>query len=175
MELSKKERLTLINQYKILEALYPEDATWYANHREILEKGYSLHYDDLLSEIYSETSKEQCREVLDILGMYSILTFSYNKLISTGSLNEGEIDPYLIKFNGFDLNDEIEARYLSYTEFFMHDLNRFTELHDKNRSYNSHSLKLSYYRELLDRFNQVYNPMDSSLLGKDDMKKVLDM
>ena len=41
-----EQRLILINQYKILEKLYPEDAKTYARYQEILNKGYTLHYHD---------------------------------------------------------------------------------------------------------------------------------
>lgn len=43
MELSKLERLNLINQFFILEKLYPEDANYYATHRKAIQEGYKLH------------------------------------------------------------------------------------------------------------------------------------
>ena len=53
-----EQRLILINQYKILEKLYPEEAETYSQHREILEEGYTLHYNDLIKVISAGTLKQ---------------------------------------------------------------------------------------------------------------------
>ena len=71
-----EQRLILINQYKILEKLCPEDAEVYSQYREILEGGYTLNYNDLLQMISDDISEEQLREVLDILDMYRWLYFA---------------------------------------------------------------------------------------------------
>lgn len=42
MKLSKLERLILANQFKILEALYPDDAESYENNRKAIEEGTYL-------------------------------------------------------------------------------------------------------------------------------------
>ncbi|MFA0674070.1 YfbU family protein, partial [Vibrio sp. 10N.222.51.A6] len=40
MKLDKKERLALVNQFLILEKLYPEEADYYAQHRQAISEGY---------------------------------------------------------------------------------------------------------------------------------------
>jgi hypothetical protein len=54
MELSIKERLGFIYQLRILEALYPDEANHYANHRTALEEGYALHYDWIVEHLHEE-------------------------------------------------------------------------------------------------------------------------
>lgn len=49
MQFTKKERLNLINQYKILSKLYPEDSEHYDELREILEDGYEVFIHRLVS------------------------------------------------------------------------------------------------------------------------------
>ena len=71
-----EQRLILINQYKILEKLYPEEAETYSQHREILEEGYTLHYNDLIQVISEDIPENLLREVLDILDMYRGLYFA---------------------------------------------------------------------------------------------------
>lgn len=42
-DLSLKERLFLVNQFRILEALYPDEAEYYAIQREAVSAGYTLN------------------------------------------------------------------------------------------------------------------------------------
>lgn len=150
MKLTKIERLTLINQFKILEALYEDEADYYKNHRTALEEGFELHYEwifEYLSE--EEMSSEECREVIDILNMYRALNFSYIRLKDKSLIDEDRL-----KFDGFDGNNE--TKQLIYVRYFLRDLNRFEELHDKiSHDYNSHSRMLPEYREMLDRWSDL--------------------
>lgn len=65
--------------------------------------------------------KEASKEVIDILSMFSALTFSYRNLSDKTGIEE-----WKITFNGFDGNNE--GDYLAYAKFFMHELDRFEEL-----------------------------------------------
>src|SRR3546814_8285721 len=52
-KLSRKERLFLSNQMRILEALYPEEAQYISTQRVAVERGYEFLYDfELMSHIY---------------------------------------------------------------------------------------------------------------------------
>src|SRR5215213_6356987 len=51
MDLTRKERLILWNQYSILEALCPEEAEHYERRKTIVAEGYKTHYDSLYSHI----------------------------------------------------------------------------------------------------------------------------
>ena len=122
MELSKKERLAFIYQLRILEALYPDEAAEFANHRTALENGYVLHYDWMAEYLSEEMSEAECREVLDILDMYRAITFSINKLDKNDALHKHR----LAKFPGFDGNNE--GRQMSYARYYIVDLDRYSEL-----------------------------------------------
>jgi hypothetical protein len=54
MKLTRTERWILVNQYRILEALYPDEAKWFAENREALSSGYELHYRGMIDFIYDE-------------------------------------------------------------------------------------------------------------------------
>ncbi|QYR20789.1 YfbU family protein [Paenibacillus sp. sptzw28] len=144
MDLSKKERLMLYNQYEILERLNPQDAETYRTFRTILSNGYEAHYGDLVESFYAEMSKEASDLVVDVLDMYSCLHNSYAALEDKSGIEEWQID-----FPGFDGNNEISE--LGYTRFFLHDLDRFSELQrDGHAQYNSHSRMKTKYRAMLE-------------------------
>lgn len=144
MDLSLKERLIISNQFKILEKLYPEDAEYYSTYRKALECGYKLHYEDIFQHFFDEMTEDECKEVIDILDMYRALTYSYRKLNNKEAIEENDIH-----FDGFDGNNEIN-QYL-YAQYFIIDLNRFSELTYGNKypELNSHSPRLEKYRKML--------------------------
>ena len=156
MDLSKKERLILRNQLKILEELEPEEAEYYRKTRKAIEKGFSLHYEPKVL-LYEEMSEEECREVINILNMYRALTFSYKNLD-----DKSEIEEVKIEFPGFDGNNE--TKQLAYAEYFMNDLDRFAELRDDSDypDYNSHSRRLEQYRRMLNEWNAIGNKHELS-------------
>ena len=60
MKLNKKERLNLVNQFLILEKLYPNEADYYAEHRQALQEGYELHYKWIYENMWDGLSEEEC-------------------------------------------------------------------------------------------------------------------
>src|SRR5437868_5720806 len=83
MKLTYVERWTLANQYRILEALYPDEAKHHQYARTVLEEGYELHYLDLypgLSQDEGTLSEMECDEIQEILQMYWVLQNTYQKL-----------------------------------------------------------------------------------------------
>jgi len=162
MEFSRKERLILCNQCLILEKLYPEDAEGYAQTRKALEKGWALHYSALAQNIYEDgLSEQECQEVLDILSMYSFLTFAYKKLKDT----EG-IDEQSIKFDGFDGNSETSR--MGYVRYFIKDLGRFPEL-DSGGDFNSHIPRIHRYQKMLREWQLSSDKFE---LTKDDIIRI---
>src|SRR5712691_4996753 len=104
MKLSRTERWILVNQYSILEKIDPENAADYAEARQALQDGYELHYDWIAEGVYDEPhtmSEAECREVIDILSMFSALHYSYEALS-----DKSDIDEHRIKFIGFSGNGE---------------------------------------------------------------------
>lgn len=160
MELSKKERVLLINQYKILEGLYPEEAEEYANLREILEGGYSRHYTQCFSVLDAELTEQECEEVIQILEMHRRLIWSHEKLGNPDSIDREEL-----KFAGFDYNDSTEYKYARYAEFYMHEIGRYEELHKENEydDYNSHHSMINTYRRMVEVWESAEDKFDLSI------------
>ncbi len=139
MELSQKDRLILLNQYLILEKLYPENKEYYEKVKHILENGYELMYDYIL-RLPDPTSKEICQEVFDILEMYRNLNDSFRNLVDKSGIDKDDIN-----FNGFDGNNE--GDHLSLTDFLINEDNRYSEF--KREELNSHYPTLKNYRNML--------------------------
>lgn len=148
MELTKKERLAFIYQLRILEALYPDEAGYYAKNRTALEEGYTYHYDWMVEHLYDELSEEQCREVIDILDMYSEIAWGLERLEEGDELKKH----HLARFPGFDGNNETQL--MAYVRYFVVDLDRFSILkQDEYPYFNSHCPMLETYREMLERWH----------------------
>ena len=157
MKLSRSERLLLVNQYLILEKLYPEDAEHYAQGRKALEEGYERHYAELTNNLYDGVSEECCQEIVDILDMFRSLQFYYEKLE-----DKSGIDEKLIQFPGFDGNDEsVELRYVQY---HLEDLGNYKELSESshNVGFNSHEPLLDTYRSMLRTWKESKNKLKLS-------------
>jgi uncharacterized protein len=148
MKLDKKERLMLSLQFKILESLYPEDKQYYNKHRIAIEDGYELHYDWIVEHLSEGLTNDECKFVLDVLDMYSSFYFSFSNLNEPIKLT---IDA--IKFHGFDGNNEI--MFMSYTNYFIEDLNRYDELKETTKcDYNSHIRMIPKYKNMLNKWKE---------------------
>jgi uncharacterized protein YfbU (UPF0304 family) len=165
MELTKKERLAFIYQLRILEALYPDEATDFVHKRTALEDGYALHYEWLTENLSDDMSEEECREVLDILDMYRAITFSLGKLDENDPLRKHR----LAKFHGFDGNNE--GQLMAYVRYFIMDLDRYDELKEgKLPSFNSHTPMLNTYQKMLGVWRPLGNKFE---LSQDQIAAVL--
>jgi len=157
MELTKKERLAFIYQLRIMEALYPDEATDFAQQRTALENGFVLHYEWLFESIRDELSREECQEVLDILDMYRAITFGLRNLDEGDTLREHR----LAKFRGFDGNNE--GQLMAYVRYFIVDLDRYDELKEgKLPSFNSHTQMLATYQKMLERWKDFESKFELS-------------
>jgi uncharacterized protein len=153
--LSKYERLNLINQYMILEKLYPEYADSYSLHRKALTEGYELHYKWIYENVWDGLPEDECKKVLDILEMYRNITYSLKEL-KNQDLNKN----LKARFRGFDGNNE--SPYLAYCSYFIVDLNRYNELSygEKNPNFNSHCELLPEYLNMLEEWKKMKNPYE---------------
>ena len=143
MDLSRTERWLLANQYRILEALYPDEADSYARKRRVLEDGYELHYRWIAERIYEppDTMTEgECREVLDILDMFDALRQSRQRFGDMPS-----VEDWQVTFHGFDGNNE--TKQMAYARFLVED-GRFTDVVNE-RNLNSHMPSMNRYRRQL--------------------------
>jgi uncharacterized protein YfbU (UPF0304 family) len=163
VELSRKERWILSNQLRILEALYPNDADYYRKNRTAIEEGYSLHYSWAAEHIYEELSYGECKEVLDILEMHSMMQRAYERL----SDREG-IEEWKVKFAGFDGNDE--TRLMGYAQYFVEELGRYSDLDIED--FNSHMPSIGGYRLMLLAWKES---TDVHHLTKEDLIRITSM
>ena len=166
MKLTKQERLLFSNQLMILEKLYPDEAKYYAQHRKSLEDGYSLHYDWMFEHICDELSIDECKQVLHILDMYRAITFSYDKLEDKSAIESLSG----LKFRGFDGN--YETALMSYTKYFIMDLERFQELKygQEVPDLNSHTPMLASYLKMLAEWKKFEGGTD---LSADEIKHII--
>jgi len=163
IELTKKERLFLINQYRILALLDREgEADYYQKCIRILESGYEFHYYILDQFIDAPMSTEETREILDILSMFRVLNDSYKRLEDKSGIEEWQI-----KFLGFDGNNE--AGEMGYIAFLAKHDDRFTDVIERDK-YNSHCPCLDRYRKMLEHFRR--NFPNSQILTKEQMLEV---
>lgn len=151
MELTKKERLILYNQYEILKSLNPNEKKYYERDQEILINGFKYNYDDLVCGLMDETSEEISQFVIDVLQMYRVLNNSYDKLNDD---EKAQIDIYDISFKGFDGNEEID--HYVYAKFYLEKLDKFGELKEsKYYAVNSHGNMLNGYRKMVSLWKEV--------------------
>ena len=141
--LTNIERLSLINQFLILEKLYPEEADYYEKNRLALQQGYKAHYKTIFEHLWDEMPEEETRETLDILEMYRAITWSYSDITKSKNTE------HKYKFPGFDGNEE--SAQLSYCHYFIVNLERYQELVDNPEypDFNSHCPMLPRYRRML--------------------------
>lgn len=165
MELSKKDRLMLINQYRILSILNPDGASSYNIRIKMLEQGYSLHYDEMVNWIDDGMSEGECKEIIDILEMYRCLWHSYKKLRDKKGISRKDV-----RFPGFDAKDE--ERELNYAEYVMYSLKRYKEFHQRRKlpNHDSYKVMLGQYRSMLSVWNSLGN---RRLLTKEEIIQIL--
>lgn len=159
INLTKKERLSLVLQLRTLQKLTDEEyeKAEYENMITALLHGYTLHYNDLFNEFYEEElSIEECRYVLSILEMYRGIIYSYIELERNNQLKS--LKQSDICFPGFDGNDDKESSYLGYSRYFVRDLGRYDEISERTLDdFNSHCKMCEKY----DRMLAMWNKFDS--------------
>lgn len=114
MELTKKDRLILINQYQILKRLDPDSAKQYEQAIEILTNGYTLLYSRLGAGLTdSELCADKAQLVMDIIGACQAI-----EAYKSANPDDKEVSGHAwAKFRGFDANTE--AEYLGYARFLL--------------------------------------------------------
>ncbi len=127
-----------------------------------MQEGYELHYEWITENLFDGLSSEECKEVLDILDMYSCIKRCYENLEDKTGIDERKT-----VFNGFDGNNETAQ--MSYARYFMHDLDRYNELQKEgpHPDYNTHFPTLERYRRkliTLSSFEDKYNMTKDELI-----------
>lgn len=167
MNLSKTERLMLINQFSIMEKLEDDEKERYSLYKEILERGYVYDYDEIFDHLYKDLPVDNSKFVINVLSMYRSLNDSYLNLEVKDS-----VDVSRLKFRGFDGNEE--ASYMSYAKFVLHTLGRFDELKDDSKlpDYNTHSRRIGKYAKMLSVWRELKDNYEGKL-SADDINRVL--
>lgn len=175
MKLSRFERLVLANQYRMLEALIPDEAEYLARSRTALEKGYEFEYDQIMQHVYPDgLTDDECREVIHTLGMFEWLEQSYDRLPDK---DKKGIEEYPLRFQGYDGNNE--TMFLTYTEYLFEE-GKFQPLLEGlakrkgKKDFNSHSHVRDTYGRMLAKFDEVQEGRRAQFLNKDEIKAVLD-
>lgn len=145
MELSKKDRLILINQYKILAELNKNEKAYYEELIDVLENGYSIFYNSLDKWISEEMTKDQSKLVLDILDIYRSI-----EDLKRATNNQKLMEHPSSIFRGFDGNNESEYR--AFCLFLIEKQEKFQEQLQyflKTDRLNSHMPMLNKYKRMV--------------------------
>lgn len=170
MKLTKLERIFLVNQLKILETLYPDEAEQLSVQREALEQGYEMLYAWHTEHIYEGDdvmTTEESREVWDTMEMFDAIDRSLSKLPQ----NQIDEKRYWTKFMGYDGNHE--GKFKSFAQFTVERMKRFDYLPMAKPGYfNSHMPVRDIYRRMLAEWQKV--PSQSRFdLNEGDLIKIL--
>ena len=159
--LSAFDRLHLVNQYRILQELHPEEDYLKAHYKrleEIFERGYVHLYYEAFDQIREELPKEISDETLEILALHRAMLWSLGQIPDPKDLER-------VKFYGFDANHEGE--YLGFAQFFCSDGDNYQELN----IYNSHHPTLERYRKMLAEWHRMGA---NHRLSKEQIDSILD-
>lgn len=151
MQLNRKERVMLANQYKILAALDPDSSSRYIELMEIVENGYEIFYS-MIDEWYrDEMSKEEGQFVLDILDLYRAIEDVKRRTKDSDLISH----PSSV-FRGFDGNNETAE--MAFCRFLIDRQGKFEEQKrnaSRNGSFNSHTPMKEKYRRMLEAADSV--------------------
>jgi uncharacterized protein YfbU (UPF0304 family) len=163
-KLSFAERWILSNQYRILQLLEDSPSPLYDHAIEILENGYEDEYGYASQFVRSDEgilSPEIAQETREILQMFSEMGWAYEELGKPE-----DIDTTLLKFWGFDANNNIE--HLSYAQF----LKRKGDYRDV-AVFNSHRDNIRVYRDMLDVWRQIPRGLRGLRMPKEYLQAIL--
>ena len=167
LNLTKLDRIVLVNQLRILEALYPDEASHLSVQREVLECGYEMLYEwytDHISEGSSAMTVNESREVWDTMDMFDAINQSL-----PDSLNKDEY--ILTQFNGYDGNNE--GKFMNFARFTVERLKRFEyiPMREVDR-WNSHMPMRPAYLRMLSEWKKIPEPYRFNM-SIDNLKTVL--
>lgn len=167
LKLTKLDRIFLVNQLRIMEALYPDEAPDISVHREALERGYEMLYAWDYEYIYDGDEKmtvEESREVWDTMDMFDGIDRSMPANFDASSYPT-------TKFAGYDGNTE--AKFMSFARYTVERLNRFEYLPMVKKGYwNSHMPIREVYQRMLEEWTQLPH-LERFSMSEDTLKSVL--
>jgi len=162
MELSKRERLILANQFEILAALYPELKEEYCKKKEMVETGYPLELENMFDGVLeNKMERTECLEVREILTMYNDIQWSYENLNNS---DKKKIDDGKINFRGFDPH---ESEHYNYADFHLRTGVLSKDfLPKRSGDLNTHEPVLSKYRKMLTNWKSISDRKPKNLTAE---------
>lgn len=122
LNLTDVERRILINQSRILAALYPLETKEFERTIEILSEGFHEDWPDIVFKgLKVPFLKEEMNFVYQVLDMYDWLQKSYYSLTLEEKL---QLKERILVFPGFEA--ESEGQHLAYARFLLENLDRFS-------------------------------------------------
>lgn len=169
MNLLKKDRVILINQYKILAALDRSQESYYRELIEILEHGYSIFYSMIDEWISDDVTEADGRLVLNILDLYRAI-----EDVKRVTKDERLLEHPFGVFPGFDGNNESE--YLGFSRFLVERQGKFQEQEQyfqRNDRMNSHIPMVEKYHRMLDERKTIASGFANAKLTVEQVLIVL--
>ncbi len=163
--LTKTERLALVNQYRILALLKPEEREFYEKLAHVFEWGYVIEYHQAFQGFSDEMSVEETKEVRDTLDMYSSMQRAFKDF--SAEQRDG-IDEKDISFPGWDGNNESSKA--CYAEFLRKDGKWEWLKTSGSDGFNSHLPDFGQYERMLSVWRGT---KDRVVLTPDEVKKIL--
>lgn len=174
MELTRIERVLLINQYEILKRLDEGEERHHEQQIDILRNGYKTFYSELAEWVSDDMSLDASKLVIDVLTLYAWIErykedHPDDKDIETHSWSS---------FMGFDGNNESE--YMGFAQFLVEKQGKFGEQRAQLETdgFNSHTESVRKYvrmieawKCILDKHGDVH---DRYVLAQDEVREILD-
>lgn len=145
MKLTKKERVLLANQYRILAALDSDSSSHYKELIEIVENGYEVFYSMIDEWFGEEMPESQGRFVLEILDLYRAI-----EVVKRRTKDSQLLAHNFSIFPGFDGNNETSE--MAFCRFLIVRQGKFEEQKQylsQNDNLNSHMPMVEKYRAML--------------------------
>lgn len=168
VKLTEVERLTLLNQFKILSRITPEEDQdlVYSYYVDILQHGFEYDYGRIFDDsLMPCVPKENGEFVLNVMYMYRCIKESYDNLVANNAT--GQITATEIAFLGFDAKEP--GGHLRYCQHLVvEDL--YPEY--KGRRLESHMSVLDAYARMLSRFDTI-NGNEQHNMSAEQLKYIL--
>lgn len=143
MELDRKERLFLYNQYRILDKLCPNEG--FDRHVEIVTNGFEGEYERLAFHIFDRgPSPQECRFVDDVMAMYQRLRWSYDDLSTE---DKADIPAHTIAFRGFDRDHA--TMLMAYAQFLVDGGGSYPTIEERSDGPHIDPPTMARYRNML--------------------------
>lgn len=150
MKLTKVERLTLMNQHKILALLDEEEREHHEQMVEILRNGYASLYDDLTEELSDELSEADGDFVLDVLNMH----LAIQRVAQDAGVDTREEGNWALQMRGFDGNNESQMlRFARFTA--QEEGSAYGQFLVNGQFPNSHSRSVEFHQRMLDEYEEM--------------------